>query len=317
MTDLDRLERMLTEQLAEVGASARPPADAWERFARRAGSVADHRHPISLMHGSNPINDQQPQGGTEIRMRSNDVLPSRRRWPVIGVAAGLIAVAIVGVALAARDTDDPDPPVVTEPAVTPTTSPTSPSIELRGAEGNPEAVEAFDTVTAAFEAFNAGDGPTDGDENERGYVAAAHAAGARYDVSHCDYDGLIEREPGLSRLGTVPAVAGHQFTCVATMTDAFTTAAGIDFEEESTWLVADGIVIDAVSSYDSRTVLRTFMRNFGSWLEATYPEVGFPITANRLHFYHYPVAADVPLALEYVDEFVAADDRWPISSDGE
>ena len=34
-------------------------------------------------------------------MRSNEVAPSRRRWPLLGAAAGLIAVAVVGVALAA------------------------------------------------------------------------------------------------------------------------------------------------------------------------------------------------------------------------
>jgi hypothetical protein len=313
MAEFDQLERELTAELSKVGAAARPPSDAWERFARRL----DHDPPrADLPTHSTPagrrINDGRPPHETEIIMRSNDTVQPSRRWYILGAAAGLIAIAVVAIGLAARDTDPPAPaPAATVPAPAPT------PIELIGADGDAEAIEAFEAIADAFEAFNTGDAlgwatareasgldPTDPADSELEYVAAAHAAGARYDVSSCEYGGLLSG--GDESDGSV---TGHRFVCVTTMTDAFTTAAGIDFHERFKWLVADGRVVDAVSTHEDLTILRTFMNSLGTWVRNEHPDTAF----TTIDFWNYPLADEVPAVLELIDEFVASDDRWPLA----
>lgn len=322
MSDFDQLERDLSKRLREVAAAARPPKDAWERFAHRlepAGSAIEQ--PQASEPGPNRINDRQRSHGVEITMRSNDVSPSRRRhWPLLGVAAGLIAVTIVGVALAARDTDEPAPPVATAAPPPPTTSPAPPSIELRGADGTSGAVEAFATVSAAFEAFNTGDVVgwvipvrADGssqpplDEDDLEYTRARHAAGASFENGSCNYEDLAADPPPTTPDAVSPA-ARHQFECSATYVDAFTIAAGIDAVEEYAFLVADDGT--AVETYNSGPdiQLRVFMSAFGGWLASEHPDIATLSPA-------YPIAADIPEALSLLDEFVAVDDRWPLTSE--
>jgi len=144
----------------------------------------------------------------------------------------------------------------------------------------------------------------------RANILAAHAAGARYDVPSCGYGGFGEFPVRGSGESDGP-ITGHRFVCVTTMTDAFTTAAGIDFRERFTWLVADGLVIDAVSTDDDLTELRTFVGFVGGWVTSEHPDTPYTM----IRFRNHPLADEVPAVLELVDEFVASDDRWPVAQD--
>lgn len=59
------------------------------------------------------------------------------------------------------------------------------------------------------------------------------------------------------------------------MVDEFTEAAGLDYDEEFSWTVADGAVIDATSSYESLNDLQDFMRTLDSWIEIEHPATPF------------------------------------------
>lgn len=260
--------------------------------------------------------DERTTHETEIIMRSTDtVQPQNRRWYILGAAAGLMAIAVVAIALAVRDSDTPAP-AATPPAPSTLPAPAAAPIELTGADGDAEAIEAFEVIADAYEAFNTGDAlgwataraasadqteAAEVPDSELDYVAAAHAAGARYDVSSCEYGGFV----------SVGDQSGHRFECLTTMTDAFTTAAGIDFHERFRWLVADGRVIDAVSTHDDLTELQTFVGFFGSWVESEHPDIPF----TKIDFWNYPLADEVPAVLDLVDEFLASTDRWPLAEE--
>lgn len=144
----------------------------------------------------------------------------------------------------------------------------------------------------------------------RANILAAHAAGARYDVPSCGYGGFGEFPVRGGGESDGP-ITGHRFVCVTTMTDAFTTAAGIDFRERFTWLVADGLVFDADSTDDDLTELRTFVGFLGGWVTSEHPDTPYTM----IRFWNHPLADEVPAVLELVDEFVASDDRWPVAQD--
>lgn len=295
-----------------------------DRDIQRRAPEAETEQSHAPRPGPNRINDRQPSHDLEATMRSNDTPPSRRRWPLLGAAAGLIAVAIVGIVVAARDTDDPDPPVATAPPPPPTLP--APSIELRGADDNPEAIEAFTAVSAAYDSFNAGDieawatstieegYETDPSDNEFGYLLAARAAGAQYDIEYCDYVGLIEADVAPDEATEPNIVTGHAFDCAPTMADAFTDAAGINFVEEWRWLVTDeGLFVPDGGGFDSRLQLQEFMTDFWAWVAREHPD--FRVEVSPYLFYLYPEPENVPRAVELLDDFVAADDRWPLTSE--
>lgn len=329
MSDFDQLERALSTQLREVGAAARPPADAWERFARRLDSAAAATEQLRPQPGADRVDDGDPSQGMEITMRSNEIAPSRRRWPLLGTAAGLIVVVIVGVALAARDSDEPDPPVATVPPPSaPTTPPAPPPVELQGAEGSPGAVGAFATVSAAFEAFNAGDtagwaipvsAELNPDPDESGepldmdYETARLAAGGRFENGSCDYEPLAADPAPGTEDGEGP-IARHLFNCSVTYVDAFTIAAGIDAVEGYSFSVADdGTPVETFNSGPDVEV-RSFMISFVNWLDDEHPDLVASIGAAGLPASH-PSPEDVPEVLSLLDEFIAASERWPLTSE--
>ena len=131
---------------------------------------------------------------------------------------------------------------------------------------------------------------------------AAHAAGARYEVTSCEYDGF-----GESR-GDLQGVDGHRFTCRTKMIDQFTVAAGLDFDEVFTWTVTDGAIIDAVSTYADLNNLQLFMRLLDAWVESEHPGISF----TAIEWWAYPRASEVPAVLGVVGEFVASNDAYPL-----
>lgn len=302
--------------MADLSTQIRLLAD--RRFAETEPVSFHPDAPSGLGVTNTRVDNAPPVRGTEMIMRSNETVQPRRRWYALGAAAGLVAVAVVGIAIFAGDDDLAEPAASpTLPADEPTLPGAAPTpIELIGADGKAEAIEAFAVVEAAFEAFNRGDAmgwatarsapgapPSDPDDVELQYPAAAHAAGARYDVIACEYGGSRD-------VGAVggDSVVDHHFTCETKFMDAFTEAAGLDFDEEFDWTVADGRVVDATSTFGDRTILRTFMDGLRTWMAIEHPDT--PYTEFR--FYGYPTAAEVPAVLQLVDEFVAAHDEWPL-----
>lgn len=283
-----------------------------------------------------PVTNARPIDGTElIDMSSNGTSTQRGHRFTLAAVAGVIAIAVVGVALVDRDSDPappaataaplatvppPEPEATTPPppttaGVTATLPPAGPvDVEPAGADGNAEANEAFAVVVEAFEAFNRGDAlawlaaaeapeppPTDLDDPEAEYVAAAHAAGARFEVLSCSYDGVRE----------VGSVMGHRFTCQTKFVDAFTNAAGLNYAKEFEWTVADGQMVDADSSeapnYADLTALRTFVGHLRSWMRTEHPDISFTM----IRFYNYPLASEVPDVLPLLDEYVESSDVFP------
>jgi len=53
------------------------------------------------------------------------------------------------------------------------------------------------------------------------------------------------------------------------------------------------------------------MGDYREWLAATYPEVEESIEYEFDS--HYPTPGSVPTALEYIDEFVAQSDEYPLT----
>jgi len=288
-------------------------------------SLADRRFaatsPVTFVADST-TEDGTPSHETEIIMRSNETARPPRRWYILGAAAGLVAVAVVGIALFREDSDPPAPaattPLVTSAATLPAVEPES--IELTGVEGDAtEAGAALAVITAAYDAFNAGDGlrwatarnapetaPADLDDPLVQYVVALHAAGARYEVTSCDHQRFDDALGGDLGVDT-----RHKFLCDAKMVDEFTAAAGLDFDEEFTWTVAEGRVIDATSSFADLNILQEFMADLRDWVEREHPDIAF----TAIERYNYPLAAEVPAVVQLVGEFVAVDDRYPLTGE--
>lgn len=248
-----------------------------------------------------PIAATEPINGTDITMHANKNERPRRNWYLAGAAAALVAIAVVGIALVADNDDDSTPPAATPAPV---------EVELTGAEGDAELMAAFQLILDGFDAFNRGDivgGPGEApDPSEIDYVEAAHAAGGRYEMLSCSYDGagVVEGHVGSS-------VDGDLITCQTKMVDEFTKAVGLDFDHEFTWAVADGAVLDSVSSYEDLNNMQFIMQMLDRWIEREHPEISF----TPIEWYNYPQASEVPAVLEVVDEFVADIDFSEITSE--
>jgi hypothetical protein len=299
-------------ELDKVAARARPRSDAWERFAAtddREVLIAIEPVDASPPQDSEALSfgslDEQPDGPgpPPAKDREHDNSTGRKdrwRWAVVGAAAVAVAVVVVRVAVSDADTD-------ANPA----------DIELRGADGNDDATNAFAAVNAAYDAFNAGDeiawalprvAPQTAVETEElRTVDSLMAAGAHYSVEHCDYIGFdtydVEGHEGY------PPVEAHRFDCDANMSDAFTTASRIEIDEQFRWLVdRAGRVVDAVSHAPNEYALERFVSSFRNWIAREHPET---INSRLLAWHSYPSAEDMPAALELLDEFIASAARSP------
>ena len=309
MSEFDQLEQALSAELDKVAARAHPRSDAWERFAATGDQDAliaiepvDASPPLHSDALSFESSDAQPDGPgpPPARDRERDNSTERTaqwRWVVLSAAAVAVAVVVVRVAVSNADTD-------ALPA----------DIELRGADGNDDAVAAFAAVNAAYDAFNSGDGiawalsaaPQPAVETDALRAFDSYmAAGAHYSVEHCDYIGFDTYE--VEDNWGDPSVETHRFDCDATMTDALTTASGIDLQEETRWLVDRGRVVDSVSTAPNERALRRFAFGFTSWIAREHPG----LISQHLTYTSYPNAKDMPAAIELLDDYIASDDRSP------
>lgn len=137
----------------------------------------------------------------------------------------------------------------------------------------------------------------------KNHVAPGAAAGAAAKEEWTLAGSCVETEAGL-------------LTCPMRRHDVFHGAGGLDVVAKISFAFDSA---NQISSF--RYVLETqslfvdytsFERRFDRWLETAYPDVyaGF---GNRI-FRTMPNAADMPTALEYVDEFVTQSDVYPVGS---
>lgn len=235
-----------------------------------------------------------------------------RTWRWAAVAIAVAAVAVIGWLLLPDGSADLAP--IDEPDVETT-----------------DASAAVTTVEAAIAAYNAGDIDAlmaitePGEEmvlgmvvdwvlGPEGFVEAKMAAGARFVLDEPCRDG--------ASAGTV--------VCTGADTNQYWAAAGLDRQGEYVLIVEDGVIVESVFTHDGTSPVgesdlepAAFGNAFLSWFEETHPEVveGLPgyegegPGESRISFSSsgVPIAAAMPTALEYVEEFVAQSPDYPVT----
>jgi hypothetical protein len=286
VTTEDEVMRLLRRADPDRGRADAPPVDGTAYLA----ALGKRSTTVTLID-TEPTSTQ-PEG--------------RRRWPIIAVAAAAVVAIVVGaVVLAARDDSN-----YQVPAGPPTTVAQPTTISQR-----PVDVTANADLSPMVEAYNAGRlddfmmffAPTATfydcctKVEHRAASAAFMAANDRWTLSGCT--------------GT----NANTVTCDSVRRDDFHGAAGLvltehlEFEFDTRGLITSyGTEPDVLlSDYYA------FDRAFAAWLLDTHPEV-----ARNYYTFLYaigplskmPVAAKVPTALEYVDEFLAQPGNHPVET---
>lgn len=290
----DRLERDL-DQIADRASSS---STAWESILTQIDQRAD-------------------EPDTEVIMLTPDEnqLDTRKRsW--LMVAAAVAAVALVGGLFLAVTQSDDDPATADQPEQTELDAGDEVSgtpIPLTGADVDPAGQDAFAIVESAFAAYNSGDMNTwgywnDGEPDSADDYAYELASEGRLEVEQCTYRGFAEW-----RWGRGPAsepVEGYGFDCDAIYSDLFLRAAGIELEMTYSWVVAEDLQSAEGRSNDDVEVPRELLRDFRDWLASSHPDIESSITYD---FPNIPTAESVPIAAEYIDEFVAESDVYPFT----
>ena len=195
-------------------------------------------------------------------------------------------------------------------------------IPLAGAEGDPQAREAFKAVEADFNAFNTGDPMWwnirligSGSESQaelealKARVVASWqkelAANPRIDVSGCASQGHGQW-PNLVAEG-ISAPTGYYFICETTTTDDLYDIGGVRIAETYSYVVDNGAVV-AVRSAVEKAEADQFLADFHNWMWKTHPEVAADLVPT------YTTEESVTTVLEYAEEFVAQSDKYPIES---
>ena len=297
--------------------------------------MSDERLVMALLAEGNPATEVTEDASTEVpaatylatlEQRSRDMTQletkkheqeSKRPWTTPWLVAA-IAVIVLGVAAI----------MVNQAGV--------PAIPLAGADGDPQAVEAFRAVEAAYHAFNTGD-PVWVEVRDRGsnpsleeaeqaeslegsalFSANQEAWDEHIAVSGCVSSGFGDwsevTNPG------VPTPTGYLFICEVIETNSFWSSGGLRLPATYMWVVDEEGVV-AVSSREDFSQVNEFDEAFGKWLEETHPEVAADIIPLDPAYFPPEVGHDLwshpesaPTALDYAEEFVAQSDDYPIES---
>ncbi|MDJ0925567.1 MAG: hypothetical protein QNJ77_13495 [Acidimicrobiia bacterium] len=175
-----------------------------------------------------------------------------------------------------------------------------------------QALEAFEVVEEAYDAFNSDDAETWVEltwQNDSAGLAlneALLAAEGEAEVTGCTSHGFGEW-PDVTIDGFPPAV-GYYFSCDVTFTDSFRGPAGVDLVLLAHWVIADGQAQPTEPEPGpGHQEYTAYTSDFRSWLRSTHPEVesrmlfveadGFPL---------FPRPTSVPTALEYAEEYAAS-----------
>jgi hypothetical protein len=289
--------------------------------------VSDERLVMALLEEGNPATELGDDAWTEVnaatylatlerrssemtQLETNKSRPESQRFWTTPWLAAAIAVIVLGVAVVVVNQANQD------------------SIPLAGADGDPEATEAFKAVEAAYHAFNTGDPAWvevrlrgsffESQEDEEGLLSDLlarwpedQATDPRLEVSGCVSQGHGEW-PNVVDEG-VPAPTGYYFVCETKMTNALYDVAGVQLSETQHWVVDNGAVV-AVKGTGGTSEPDAFLNAFQSWLWQTHPDVAVELT----QFFSNPETdpESVRTALEYAEEFVAQSDIYPLETSG-
>jgi hypothetical protein len=231
-----------------------------------------------------------------------------RGWLI--AAAVFAAVMIAGVALlAALNSTQSAPPA------------TTPSIPLIGVGDDAVSAEAFILIEEAYAAHSRGDAGAwfraffpPGNRDQKNWWADVYVAYAladeQFEVSQCishgfgDWAGISADEPFFEE-DTV--ATGFRFECAVTESNAFHDAGGIMVDIVHDWVVAEGVIVAAISGGDFDAP-DAFNQDFRNWLLANHYDV---FTRMETLPWLFPNKASIITALEYVHLFVEDSTDWP------
>lgn len=245
------------------------------------------------------------------------------RRPAWVAAAGAAAVVLVVIGVVAVVRSDDGVPAASEPVAT-TAAPASTSPEAVTTAA-PEPVDPIAVVTSSIDASNEGDmeawlahfsedaiiaGFRKGDAAEA-FAPLFVAAGHRTLTGDCEVR---------------PDAETTTVECPVIDTNDFQAALGIEFPRRVAYVVGPSgqiLFMSGGGEGDYRAISRHSF-NFWLWFEDAHPDIyasidDVPVDDGTHLGYggRFPrTAADMELALQYVDEFVAQSDRYPLAADG-
>ena len=167
---------------------------------------------------------------------------------------------------------------------------------------------AFDAVQAAFAAFNAGDENTWVEWREPQEDAAAFdymiAAGSQIEVGECTSRGYGEWLMD-------DLMTGYAIDCSVTQTDQLLKPAGIVLEMVYEWVIGTGPETSQGGSNENWLFVLGYFAEFEAWLEQNHPDIaeGMEYESDT----GYPTAENVTVALDYIEEFIAQSDKYPVA----
>lgn len=223
----------------------------------------------------------------ELAMRVQPVEPTRRGWLVVAAMTAIVLVVLAPMLLFSGGNE--------------------PDVGGTGPDTAKSAPAALAVVESAFAAYNSGDMATwflwreGGRVSRTPYGDYLMAVGSRLDVEECTHRGYAVWQMG------VP-MTGHGFDCSVTQTDLILGAAGIELEMTYNWVIGADPESSLGGANEDFDFLNGFMKEYRDWLDANYPDSG--ITYDGLN---RPSSESVPTALEYIDEFVAQSDVYPLT----
>lgn len=237
-------------------------------------------------------------------------LQLRRRGPLLGVtfAVMLAACSSDGAGTTTTTANDTTTSTVAATTTTEVADPTTTTVAATTTTTISEA-EALAVVASAFAAFNSGDMETwflwrEGGQAEPGDGDYELAVQSRIDVQECVHRGYGEWI--MDNLMT-----GHAFDCPATQTDLFLEAAGIVLQMNYEWVIGEDPESSLAGSNEDFVVAEVLMAGYRAWLADAYPEVEASIDYEPDS--PYPLPESVSTALQYIDEFVAQSDFYPLT----
>jgi hypothetical protein len=298
------MSRSVTDLLAVLDEFEAP--DQWDEIVANASERA-HIQPTTsfdsptevVIEMSEPMNVHREKRNMSIKL-------------IVGAAAA--AVLIVVLALVVRTQDEKEPPAPADQTTPSGTLAPAPSVAPTTAATLSPKHPHLDAVSAMMDAFNSGHldsfmtyfepsaivyGGTRMGEF-RATAEAFMAAHEQWTLSGCATSGT------------------NTVTCASSRRDDFHGAGGLVVTEDLEFeFNPDGRVVDFGSEPDAEFAdYLAFDQRFVTWLAVAHPDVAAyyaPFLYDAGPMSRMPYAPDVPIALEYVDEFVAQSDDYPIA----
>ncbi len=265
---------------------------------------------LALLAGANPVRDAEAFASEASGSGSLVVLEQRREpmqetkpsvvdRPESGIRKGWIAaiaavvVLIIGAAALVLSNRSESPPVITEVTTTIDT----------------QAQAAIEAVTSAFGALSDGDvdawiDALTGEEQE----------GATIWRNQFEADLVANRTFSLPEGCTYQGVDGdglHVVACRVVVNDDFLTALGIVDGGDGLFYLDEDLKIVTWNDNATSNDPGDYETEFLNWFYQEHPEVAGRMTALRGAWYDR-TPADMAIVLEYLDEFIAQSDLYPI-----